>query len=61
MPTVEAIRGCEERVRLTLAERLATKTSTVEHAELEEEFFRLCAEVRTLVDQARAEGELLHG
>ena len=59
--TVEAIRGCEPRVRASLVELVSVSASPVERAELETELYRLCSEVWTLVGQARAEDELVGG
>lgn len=59
--TVEAIRGCEPRVRAILVELVSVSASPVERAELETELYRLCSEVWTLVGQARAEDELVGG
>jgi hypothetical protein len=59
--TVEAIRGSEARVRALLVELVSVSASPAERAEQEEELYRLCSEVWTLVGQARAEDDLVGG
>ncbi len=58
VPTVEAIRGAEERVRALLRE-LAPGASQEGRPLLEAELHRLCADAWTLVGQERAETRLL--
>lgn len=57
--TVEAIRGCEDRVRAALVE--LARASPTEEPVLAAELHRLCSEVWTLVGQERAESRLLDG
>jgi len=57
--TVEAIRGCEQRVRALLVELTSAGASPAESEELEGELYRLCSEVWALVGQARAEERAL--
>ncbi|GAB3024184.1 hypothetical protein GCM10011376_09480 [Nocardioides flavus (ex Wang et al. 2016)] len=59
VPTVEAVRGCEQRVRALVLELAAASRSTVEEPVLAAELHRLCSGAWTLVGQERAEARLL--
>lgn len=57
--TVEAIRGCEQRVRALVLELSAPSLSAADAPVLTAELHRLCSGVWTLVGQERAEERLL--
>ncbi|MBS2939366.1 hypothetical protein KDN32_16610 [Nocardioides sp. J2M5] len=57
--TVEAIRGCEQRVRALVVELSAPSLSAADAPVLTTELHRLCSGVWTLVGQERAEVRLL--
>jgi hypothetical protein len=57
--TVEAIRGCEQRVRALVLELAIPSLSAVEEPVLAAELHRLCGDAWTLVGQERAEDRLL--
>lgn len=57
--TVEAVRGCEQRVRALVLELAAPSLSAVEEPVLAAELHRLCSGAWTLVGQERAEVRLL--
>jgi hypothetical protein len=57
--TVEAIRGCEQRVRALVLELAVPSLSAVEEPVLAAELHRLCSGAWTLVGQERAEARLL--
>ena len=59
VPTVEAIRGCEQRVRALVIELIAPTLSPTERPVLAAELFDLCSGAWTLVGQERAESRLL--
>jgi hypothetical protein len=59
VPTVEAIRGSEPRVRALLVELASASSSAVERPVLAAELRRLCSEAWTLMGQERAETRLL--
>lgn len=59
VPTVEAIRGCEQRVRALVIQLTAPTLSTTERPVLAAELFALCSGAWTLVGQERAERRLL--
>ena len=57
--TVEAVRGCEQRVRALVLELSAPSPSPTEEPVLAAELHRLCGGAWTLVGQERAESRLL--
>jgi hypothetical protein len=59
VPTVEAVRGCEQRVRALVIELMAPTLSATERPVMEQELYRLCGGAWALVGQELAEARLL--